>query len=156
MNQEQAPQRRFEILDQHNERVRVLHAPGMDDSFAVVQARDILHAGRVRADGILGPDRTRFVTAVRVVEFGCDPKTGERSPTANLGAAPAGGYIVSRLVYDSDQDEPGPLDVLCAAVRKAIEAYDATQDHKHALSGPGDCIRCALARALPASHQRLL
>jgi hypothetical protein len=149
MTEKLAPQRRFEILDQHNERVRELHAPGLSEADAIADARRLLDARPSRAP-------TRVPLSVRVVEYGCDPKTGASGPNFNLGPAPGGGYIVSRLVYDSDEDpQNGPFYKFLAAVRKAVEDYDLTKDHdwNHNYVQAHDCVRCHIVACLPPGER---
>jgi len=145
------PQRRYHILDQHNTCVRHVFAPGMAEDAAIDIALGILHADELRL-----PSLPRVVTRVRVVEFGCDPLTGVDG-NFNLGPAPGGGYIVSRLVYDSDDDvdHDRPFYKFLAAIRKAVEDYDLTKDHDPRHSGvtDHDCVRCHIVACLPPGER---
>ena len=144
MAEDLPPQRRYHIVDQHNELIRVLHGPGLPDHAAISIARAVRAAAKL--------------AGVRVVEYGCDPLTGADGPNFNLGPAPAGGYIVSRLVYDSDEDRPyrdKPFYEFLAAIREAIEEYDLTKDHDPRHNGvtDHDCVRCHIVACLPPGER---
>lgn len=152
MTENLPPQRRYHILDQHNACVRHVFAPGMTEAAAIDIALGILHA-----DGLRHPSSPRVVTSVRVVEFGCDPKTGVDVPHCNLGPAPLGGFIFSRLVYNSDDDvdHDKPFYKFLAAVRAAVEDYDLTKDHdpRHNGIADHDCVRCHIVKCLPPGER---